>query len=125
MSILGRVALVISNFNEPVIVQGYGPALGSKTYRTISGAIGYLHQVSGGSFHLVIHQAIHMPTLDQHMLCPMQCCVAGVTINDFSKFLTPLPQEESHLIISAGEFRAKTVIPLAIQGVTSILNFFK
>ena len=55
ISVLGRGSLIIDHFNEPVHVQGCDPALGSNTYRTISGAIGYLHQVSGGSFHLVIH----------------------------------------------------------------------
>ena len=38
-SVLGRGYLVIANFNEPVNVQGYDPALGSNTYGTISVAI--------------------------------------------------------------------------------------
>ena len=55
----------------------------------------------------------------------MQCRMAGVTINDCPKFLTPLPQEDSHCIIAADEFKLRTVLPLDIQGVTSILNVFK
>ena len=85
-SVLGRGSLVIANFNETVNVQGYDPAPGSKAYRTISGEIVSLHPVSGGSFHLVIHQAIHIPTLKHHLLCPMQCRVAVVTINDCPTF---------------------------------------
>ena len=46
-SFLGRGDLVIADFNETVNVQGYDPALGSKTYQTISGAIGYFNPVSG------------------------------------------------------------------------------
>ena len=106
-------------------MKGYDPALGSKTYLNISGAIGYFHPVSWDSFHLVIHQAIHIPTLDHHLLCPMQCCVAGVNIKDCPKCLTPFPQEDSHYIIAADEFRARNVLPLSIQGVTSIWNVFK
>ena len=75
-SFLGRGDLVIADFNETVNVQGYDPAPGSKAYRTISGEIFSLHPVSGGIFHLVIHQAIHILTLKHHLLCPMQCCVA-------------------------------------------------
>ena len=97
-SILGRGALIIDNFNKPVNVQGCEPALRSNTYQTISGAIGYFHLVFGESFRLVIHQAINIPTLDHHMLYPMQCCVVVVTINDCPKFLIPLPQVDSHCI---------------------------
>ena len=103
--ILGRGAFIIDNINEPVNVQGYEPALESKTYRTINGEIGYLKLISGENFHLVIHQAIHILTLEHHLLCPMQCRVAGVTIIDCPKILTPLPQEESHCIIESDEFK--------------------
>ena len=46
--VLGREALVISDFIKPINVQGYHPAIVSMTCRTISGAIGYFHPVSGG-----------------------------------------------------------------------------
>ena len=124
-SFLGRGDLVIADFNETVNVQGYDPAPGSKAYRTISGEIVSLHPVSGGSFHLVIHQAIPIPTLKHHLLCPMQCRVAVVTINDCPTFLTSYPQEDSHYIIAVDEYKAGTVIPLALQSVTSILNVFR
>ena len=55
----------------------------------------------------------------------MQCRVAGVTINDCPKFLPPFPQENSHCIIEADAFRVRTVLPLDLQCVTSILNVFK
>ena len=55
----------------------------------------------------------------------MQYSVAGVTINDLPKILTPLPQEDSHCIIVADDFKSRTVIPLSLHGVTSILNLFK
>ena len=37
-SALGNGALVLAYFNEPVNVQGYDLALGTKTYQTITGA---------------------------------------------------------------------------------------
>ena len=92
---------------------------------TISGAIGDLHPVSEESFHFVIHQSIHTLTLDHHLLCPMQCRAAGVTINNCPKILTPLPHEYSHFIIAADDFILRTVLPLALQGLTSILNVFQ
>ena len=54
-SLLGGRALVVADFNEPVNVQGYDPSLGTKTYKTITGAVGYCDPVSGSIYHLVIH----------------------------------------------------------------------
>ena len=99
-SILGGVALVVSDFNEPVNVQGYEPSLGTKTYKTITGAVGYCDPVSGSIYHFVIHQAIYIPGLDHHLLSPMQFRVADVEINDFPRFLISNPTEDSHCIIS-------------------------
>ena len=54
--VLGGGALVVADFNEPVNVQGYDPSLGTKTYKTITGAVGCCDPVSGSIYHLVIHQ---------------------------------------------------------------------
>ena len=55
----------------------------------------------------------------------MQFRVACVDINDFPKFFTTLPKENSHCTIAKYEYGARTVLPLALQGVTSVLNVFK
>ena len=121
-SVLGGVDLVVAYFNEPVNVQGYDPSLGTKTYKTITGAVGYCDTVSGSIYHLVIHQAICIQGLDHHLLSPMQCHVADVEINDCPRFLIANPSEDSHRIISHDEYGARVVLPLVIQGVTSALN---
>ena len=121
-SVLGNGALVVPNFNEPVNVQEYYPALGTKTYRNITGAVGYCDPLTGNSFHLVIHRAGYILTIDHHLLCPMQCHVAGVDIKNCPKALITLPQENSRCIIVKDEYGARTVIRLALQGVTSVFN---
>ena len=121
-SVLGSGALVVADFNEPVNVQGYDPSLGTKTYRTITGAIGYCDPTSGTNYHLVIHQAIYIPDLDHHLLSPMQCCVADVIVNDCPKFLTANPTEETHCLIARDEGGTRVTLPLGLQGVTSVLN---
>ena len=121
-SVLGGGALVVAEFNEPVNVQGYDPSLGTKTYKTITGAVGYCDPVNGSIYHIVIHQAIHIPGLDHHFLSPMQCRVADVEINDCPRFLTANPTEESNCIIAHDEYGARFVLPLVLQGVTSDLN---
>jgi hypothetical protein len=71
--VLGRDCLVILDYDRPVQVVGYDPALGVKTYRTISGVVAHDDPATGEVFHLVINQAIYIPHLDHHLLCPMQC----------------------------------------------------
>jgi hypothetical protein len=71
--VLGCNALILLNYNRPVIVQGYDPSLGTKTYATVGGVLAYDNPVTGKVYHLVINQANHIPHLDHHLLCPMQC----------------------------------------------------
>ncbi len=71
--VLGCDALILLNYDRPVIVEGYDPSLGTKTYAIVSGALAYDDPVTGEVIHLVINQAIHIPYLDHHLLSPMQC----------------------------------------------------
>ncbi len=71
--VLGHDALIFLDYDRPVIVKGYDPSLGTKTYATISGALAYVDPTAGKVYHLVINQAIHIPHLDHHLLWPMQC----------------------------------------------------
>ena len=50
-SCLGGGALIIYDYDQPVNVQGYDPTLGSKSYRTVSGAVLYDHPVTGARYH--------------------------------------------------------------------------
>ncbi len=103
---------------------GYDPALGTKTYKTISGVVAYDNPTTGEVFHLVINQAIHIPHLDHHLLCPMQCQVNDVTINETPMFLDIDPTDKLHaLIIKDPDHLAKTfTLQLALKGVLLLLN---
>ena len=69
---LEKGALVLSEYEQPVNVQGYDPVIGPKTFRTISGALGYDHPYKGRTYYIVIQQAIEMPKLAHHMMCTIQ-----------------------------------------------------
>ncbi len=80
--VLGCDALILLDYDRPVIVEGYDPSLGAKTYATVSGALAYDDPVTHKVYHLVINQAICIPHLDHHLLSPMQCRVNDVIVND-------------------------------------------
>ena len=52
---LGGGTLKLFDYDYPVNVQGYVPALGAKECRTINGALSYIHPFTGVQYHLVIH----------------------------------------------------------------------
>ena len=85
-------------YDRPVLVYGYDPALGAKTYRTVSRAIAYDDPDTGEVYHLVINQAIYIPHLHHHLLCPMLYWVNDMTIRDLPKFLAADPTDQTHAL---------------------------
>jgi hypothetical protein len=96
--VLGRDALILLDYDKPDIVKGYDPSLITKTYATISGALTYDDPVTGKVYHLVINQAIHIPYLDHHLLCPMQCQVNDVIVDNTPMYLTSDPTDHTHAL---------------------------
>ena len=91
---------VIYDYDRPVTVSDYDPQLGSRDFKTVLAVLEYTHPLNGHIYHIFIHQAIHIPNLDHHLLCPMQCRVNDIIINDVPKFLMKTPTHDSHYIVS-------------------------
>jgi hypothetical protein len=90
---------------------GDDSSLGPKTYATISGGLAYNGTTIGEVFHLVINQAIHIPHLDHHLLCSMQCQVNDMIVNDMPKFLISDPPDHIHaLTLKDPDHLTQTVI---------------
>ena len=119
---LGGRVLKLYGYNFPVNVQGYDTSLGVKQYSTVSGAFTYVNPFTGLKYHLIVHQAIHMPDLGHHLLCPMQCRVNGVVINECPRMYCREPTQESHAIVVMDKNGASVVLPFFLRGVTSNLN---
>ena len=68
---MGKGTLKIFDYDTPVNVMGYDPSMGSTQYNIISGVVGYVHPYTGIKYHLVVHQVVHIPELEHHLLCPM------------------------------------------------------
>ena len=71
-----------------------------------------------------IKSLTYIPHLDHHLLCPMQCRVNDVTINEMPKFLEIDPTDQSHAIaVKDPDKLAQTLtLWLALRGVISLLN---
>ncbi len=122
--VLGHGALIILAYNSPVTVVGYDESLGSKTYQTVSGVVAYDDPQTGRTLHLIINQAIHIPHLDHHLLCPMQCCVNDMTVKDLPKFLAADPTDQTHALALTDPNNPLqlVILPLTLRGVMLLLN---
>jgi hypothetical protein len=124
MTVLGAGALIIQSYDQPVEVVGnMDPQQGLQMFENVSSVLAFDHPWDRQVYHLVFHQAIHMPQLDHHLLCPMQCHVNDVTVNNVPKFLTCFPSDNMHpLIVQIPDNDSTTLsFPLHLQGVTLYL----
>ncbi len=122
--VLGCDALIILDYQQPVSIVGYDKSLRSKTYQTVSGVVAYDDPQTGRTLHLIINQAIHIPHLDHHLLCSIQCHVNDVTVNDLPKFLAANPTDQAHALITNDSDNPyqPVILPLTLRGVTLLLN---
>ncbi len=90
----------------------------------MSGVVAYDDPQTGRTIHLIINQAIHIPHLDHHLLCPMQCCVNDVIVNDLLKFLAADPTDQTHSLTLTNPDNPlqPVILPLTLRGVMSLLN---
>jgi hypothetical protein len=68
MTVLGAGALIIQSYDQPVEVVGYDSQQSSQMFEMFSGILALDHPRDGQVYHLVFHQAIHMPQLYHHQL---------------------------------------------------------
>ena len=114
-TLLGGGVLKLYDYNFPFSFQGYYPSLGAKQYSTISGALAYVNPFTGLKYHLIFHQAIYMPDLNHHLLCPMQFCANGVVINECTQMYCRDPTQESHAIVAMDENGVSVVVPFFLR----------
>ncbi len=97
---------------------GYDKFIGSKTYPSVSGVVAFDDPQTRRMLHLIINQAIHIPHLDHHLLCPMQCCVNDVTINNLPKFLAANPTDQRYALTinDPNNPLQLVIIPLTLGG---------
>ncbi len=103
---------------------GDDESLGTKTYKTVRGVVAYTDPKTGRTLHLIINQAIHVPHLDHHLLCLMQCRVNDVIVDEMPKFLVIKPTDQTHaLTVPNPDDPLQTLtLPLTLRGVTSLLH---
>ena len=122
--VVGRHALVVHEHDKVVMVSGFDPSQPARRAKVVDAAIKYTQRDTGDHVILMVNQAILVPEMDHCLLCPMQCRINGVEINDVPKFLSPNPTTSSHSILIADPTDKvhPYTIPLRLEGVVSFLS---
>ena len=118
--VVGRNVLVIHIYNQTVSVTGYDPSQAATNgLQVVSAQVAYDRPDTGQVVLLTIHQAIHVPTMEHNLLCPMQLRMNDCQVLECPKFLLSKPTNLNHSVTArsaSGEF---LTIPLRLRGVTS------
>ena len=102
-------------------VTGFDPPQGSvPDLKVGSTALAYDCPLTGDVLIFKLNQAIHIDSMNNNLLCPMQLRMNDVKVFDCPRLFIENPNEYDHTIITLGVDNEEYSIPLSLNGVTSI-----
>ena len=95
--VVGRNALIVHLLDKKVNVTGFDPTQGKvEDLNLVSAALACDCPATGEPIILMMHQAVHVPTMTNDLLCPMQMRVNDVELYKCPKFMENRPSDTSH-----------------------------
>ena len=117
--VLGEGAKVVKQTGRVVSVRGFSDELGHPIrVQVVDGILKYECDVTGKEYILIIRNALHMPSLKNHLIPPFMMRLASVEVNECPKFLAKQPSLENHSLFFPSE---KIRLPLLLCGIISYL----
>ena len=119
-SVIGKNAYIFLDHDQVVDIIGYDRSKGTRAQnmKTVSGPLAYDDQATGKMTILVVHQAIHMPTMESNLLCQIQARKNDIKVDETPKVLTKNPTDIMHAISGKDGDGILVTIPLSLKGVT-------
>ena len=90
--------LVNYDHNRSVDVYSYNPKDSHRSAKIVDVTVGCQDPKSGQKFTIIIHKAIHINGLENHLLCLMQHHLNSMHISKVPKFFAESPSVTTHLI---------------------------
>ena len=119
MPVVGRGAYIIASTGETADVNAYDPQHGTMRIPVVDAAVQYNCPYTDKPYILVIKNALHVPSMDNHLMPPFIMREAGIIINDIPKMQILDPDISDHSIY----FKEDNVrIPLSLNGIFSYFS---
>jgi ribosomal protein L15 len=116
---VGKNAYIFHETSRTVDVSAFLSTLGqARSVPIVSAALAYDHPYTYETFILIIHQALHFPTMEHNLLNPNQLRLNDVQVYDCPRFLLENPTDLSHSIYFPNE---NLKLHLQLDGVISYL----
>jgi hypothetical protein len=116
---IGKNAYIFHETSRMVDVSAFLSTLGqAQSVPIVSAALAYDHPYTYETFILIIHQALHFPTMEHNLLNPNQLRLNNVQVYDCPRFLLENPTDLSHSIYFPNE---NLKLHLQLDGVISYL----
>ena len=116
--VVGSEALIIRTHDRKIRVNGFTPALVSKTVDVFGVAIVYECEFTGKVLIVIIRNGMHLKEMKHNLLSPFIMMLSGLEVNEQPKFMTRNPTTKHHSVY----FKENDIrIPLAIKGIVSFL----
>ena len=117
--VLGKTAVIIRKTGRTISVKGFSDELGrALSVPVIDGAIAYDDEFSGETHILIVRNALHLPSMNNHLIPPFMMRLAGIRVNECAKFLAKEPNISHHSIYFPDE---QYRIPMHLAGITSYI----
>jgi hypothetical protein len=96
---IGKNAYIFYETSRTVDVSAFLSTLGqARSIPIVSAALAYDHPYTYETFILIVHQALHFPTMEHNLLNPNQLWLNNVQVHDCPRFLIENPTNLSHSI---------------------------
>ena len=90
--VVGKHAIILESLNKSVRVSGFSSEIGKPIrVKVVHAAVVYDCDITGETHILVLHNALHIPSMDNNLVPPFTMRLAGLDVNECPKFLAKKP----------------------------------
>ena len=90
--------MIVRTHDRKVRVNGFTPALRSKTVDVVDAAVAYNCEFTGKVLIMVIRNGLHIREMNHNLLSTFIVRLAGLELNEQPKFITRNPIAKHYLI---------------------------
>jgi len=111
MPVVGMHAYVIRDSGRTANVTPYSPEYEAQSLHIVDAIVLYQDEVYGKEYLLMIRNALHVPTMNHHLIPPFILREKGIQVSDTAKIHLQDPGDNDHAIV----FDTILRIPLQLQ----------